>query len=392
MKKLLLFIILLLIPFNTILAAEKTLSQWTTELNKKQRELNDNASKKSQTQAQINAANAQITSIYNQIEEANKEIEKKTKESKQLEIDIEKKTEESKEIMRYYQISSSGSALIEYVLSAESITDFIYRVSITKQITEYNNKMVKEMNEMISENTKVQTELNDKKKELANLKTDINNKIAKLNEQKSDLNDEGHSLSQSIKEMQNTISYLKKLGCKDSETQTSCLNRIYSNKYLPSGTTFFRPTSTGRISSNYGWRTLYGKPNLHAAIDIAMPTGTTVYAVATGRVAKIIKSASGGGNQLIIHHNINGTYYTSYYAHLNSFNVSVGTLVTKDTVVAKSGNTGNSTGPHLHLGIAKGRWYQDYYAYYGDSGFVGKSIDPRNVIIFPAKGKSYSNR
>ena len=45
--------------------------------------------------------------------------------------------------MRYYQISSSGSALIEYVLSAESITDFIYRVSITKQITEYNNKMVK---------------------------------------------------------------------------------------------------------------------------------------------------------------------------------------------------------------------------------------------------------
>ena len=77
MKKILLLFILLLIPFNTILAAEKTLSQWTTELNKKQKELNDNASKKSQTQAQINAANAQIANVYNQMEEANKEIEKK---------------------------------------------------------------------------------------------------------------------------------------------------------------------------------------------------------------------------------------------------------------------------------------------------------------------------
>ena len=40
---------------------------------------------------------------------------------------------------------------------------------------------------------------------------------------------------------------------------------------------------------------------------------------------------------------------------LSAFNVSVGQIVTKDTVIGKSGNTGNSTGPHLHLGLANGR-------------------------------------
>ena len=194
--------------------------------------------------------------------------------------------------------------------------------------------------------------------------------------------------------MKNTINDLKKMGCRDNETPTACQKRIYggSNGYLPSGSTFYRPTASGTISSEYGWRTLYGKPNLHAAIDIATPIGTPVYSVATGRVAKVIYSNSGGGNQIIIHHQINDKYYTSYYCHLSSINVVAGSIVTKDTLIGKSGNTGNSTGPHLHLGLANGRWYTDYYSYYGNNGFIGHSFNPRNVIIFPAKGSSYSNR
>ena len=109
-------------------------------------------------------------------------------------------------------------------------------------------------------------------------------------------------------------------------------------------------------------------------------------------VAKTIRSNKGGGNQIIIHHLINGRYYTSYYCHLSAFNVSVGQIVTKDTVIGKSGNTGNSTGPHLHLGLANGRWYADYYSYYGNNGFIGHSFNPRNAIVFPSKGSSYSNR
>lgn len=105
------------------------------------------------------------------------------------------------------------------------------------------------MNSMIKENDKIKTELASKKDELASLQSELNTQVAKLNETKASLNDEGHSQEESIKEMKNTIKYLEGLGCKDSETQTSCLNRKYSHKnngssggsggsYLPSGTTF----------------------------------------------------------------------------------------------------------------------------------------------------------
>lgn len=395
MKKYLGFLVLLLIiPIINVNAAEKTISQWESELKKVQQELNDTNAKKQQTQNEINNAQYKINTIYKQFEEIEKEISKKTEESKKLEEDIAKKNKETKDLMRYYQVSSSGSAVLEYIMGAESIADLIYRLSVTEQISAYNKRTVAKMNEMIKENDKIKVELAAKKEELNKLKEELNSQVSTLNKTKESLEGEGHSLSESIKEMQNTINDLKKMGCRNDETPTACQKRIYggNNGYLPSGSTFYRPTPSGTISSEYGWRTLYGQPNMHAAIDISTPIGTPVYSVATGRVAKVIYSNSGGGNQIIIHHQINGKYYTSYYCHLSTINVVAGTIVTKDTLIGKSGNTGNSTGPHLHLGLANGRWYTDYYAYYGNSGFVGKSFNPRNVIVFPGTWKSYYNR
>lgn len=393
-KYIITLLVLLLIPFNSVLGAEKTISQWESELNKVQKELNETNNKKQQTQNEINAANNKINSIYSEMEKIEKEIETKTEESKKLEEDIIRKNKETKELMRYYQVSSSGTAILEYIMGAESIKDLVYRLSITEQISSYNKRTINKMNEMIKENEQIKKDLAVKKEELSSLKNNLNEEVAQLNKTKQSLEDEGHSLSESITEMKKTIADLKKMGCRNNETPTACQNRIYkgSGGYLPSGSTFYRPTKSGRISSEYGWRTLYGKPNMHAAIDISTPVGTPVYSVAPGRVAKVIYSNKGGGNQIIIHHQINGKYYTSYYCHMSTINVSVGTIVTKDTFIGNSGNTGNSTGPHLHLGLANGRWYSDYYSYYGSSGFVGKSFNPRNVIVFPPKGSSYSNR
>lgn len=401
-KYILLLLIVFLIPVTTINAKEKTIGQLKSELNAKQKELDSNKAKKNQTQSEIDATNKKINETYSKIEKITKTIDEKTKQSEQLEKDIKKKNTETKDLMRYYQVSSSGSAMLEYIMGAESITDLIYRVSITEQITSYNKKVVQEMNDMIKENDRLKKELDAEKEEQKNLQASLNSQIASLNQTKSNLDDEGHSLEESIAEMKKTIKEWEDKGCQPSETPTSCMKRLYpptsgssggssAGGYLPSGSNFYRPTSSGRISSEYGWRTLYGKPNLHGAIDISTPIGTTVYSVAPGRVAKTIRSNSGGGNQIIIHHQINGRYYTSYYCHLSVIGVSVGDIVTKDSIIGKSGNTGNSTGPHLHLGLATGRWYLDYYSYY-DSGFIGHSFNPRDVIVFPPKGSSYSNR
>ena len=393
-KYVILFLIAIIIPITKVTAAEKTIAQWESELKKVQAELDETNSKKQQTQNEINNANNKINSTYKEVEKIEQETDTKTKESADLELQIETKNEETKELMRYYQISTSGSAMLEYILGAKSIPDLVYRLSVTEQISSYNKKVIKEMNEMIDNNNKIKEDLKNKKAELIKLRGELNTQVETLNKTKASLNEEGHSLSESITEMKKTIKDLKKMGCKNNETPTACQKRIYSNKggYLPPGSNFYRPTATGRISSEYGWRTLYGSPNNHAAIDISTPIGTPVYSVANGRVAKVIYSNKGGGNQIIIHHQVNGKYYTSYYCHMSTIAVKAGTVVTKDTLIGKSGNTGNSTGPHLHLGLANGRWYTDYYSYYGNSGFIGHSFNPRNVIIFPAKGSSYSNR
>ena len=398
MKKVLILIITFSLLALPIKINAQSIASLQKELEAAQKKLNETNVQKAINKQSIDETNGKISSIQGDIKKTENTIEQKTEESKQLEEEIQKKNTEIKDLMKYYQVSSSGSNMLEYVMGAKSLTDLIYRLSITEQISKYNKAKINEMNDMIAKNEQIKKELETKKDELASSKSELNTQLTVLNEKQSKLSEEGLSESEAIKEMQKQIEYYKKIGCKTSETISACYSRIYSKKsgssggYLPPGTTFFRPTESGRMSSGYGGRSLRGSYNYHAAVDISTPVGTTVYSVAPGLVTKTIKSNSGGGNQIIIQHNINGNYYTSYYCHLSVISVSAGTVVTKDTVIGKSGNTGNSTGPHLHLGLAHGRWYVDYYQYYGNNGFVSHSFDPRSVITFPAIGSSYSNR
>lgn len=112
-----------------------------------------------------------------------------------------------------------------------------------------------------------------------------------------------------------------------------------------------RPVSGGRVSSNYGWRLhpITHTQRMHTGIDYAVPTGTEVKAAQHGKV--VFAGKQGGyGNLLVIKHN---STYRTVYAHLDKFKVSIGDWVNLGDVVAYSGNTGLSTGPHLHYEIRK---------------------------------------
>ncbi|MGW0818867.1 M23 family metallopeptidase [Streptomyces viridiviolaceus] len=90
----------------------------------------------------------------------------------------------------------------------------------------------------------------------------------------------------------------------------------------------------------------------HSGQDFAVPVGTNVVAAHGGTVVKAGPNGAGDGpaygNAIVIKHG-NGTY--SQYAHLSQVNVSVGQVVATGQSIAKSGNTGNSSGPHLHFEI-----------------------------------------
>lgn len=113
----------------------------------------------------------------------------------------------------------------------------------------------------------------------------------------------------------------------------------------------------GRVSSPFGYR---NQPNAkastyHKGMDIAAPLNTTVYAPANGKViASYISGSltSDLGRLIKIDHGeINGKQVQSWYGHLNKWLVGAGDVVSKSQPIALVGNTGNSTGPHLHFGI-----------------------------------------
>lgn len=118
----------------------------------------------------------------------------------------------------------------------------------------------------------------------------------------------------------------------------------------------FEQDWSSKVTSEFGWRIhpISGKEKFHNGIDIGLPTGTQIHACATGKVIQSYYSES-AGNYIVIE---DETGYTTHYMHLSVRSVSVGDVVKHGDIIGEVGSTGNSTGPHLHLGVknAGGEW------------------------------------
>jgi hypothetical protein len=122
--------------------------------------------------------------------------------------------------------------------------------------------------------------------------------------------------------------------------------------------------SLNNMSSPFGPR--WGK--MHKGVDIACPIGTDVVAVWSGTVVKCDHNGAGSaGKNVSISH---GEGFLTRYLHLSSIKVTVGDVINQGAIIALSGNTGHSTGPHLHFEIRTGY----------DSNKEGTAIDPRPYL------------
>lgn len=129
---------------------------------------------------------------------------------------------------------------------------------------------------------------------------------------------------------------------------------------------------SGKISSSFGERIhpITGKKTFHDGVDIAIPTGTKLYSTVTGTVTNAHYSNSAGN--MVTVRTESGWEVT--YMHMDSISVSAGQTVFKGQFVGCSGNTGNSTGPHLHIQVHDAD---------------GRKINP--IFIIPQSGHIYSN-
>jgi murein DD-endopeptidase MepM/ murein hydrolase activator NlpD len=124
------------------------------------------------------------------------------------------------------------------------------------------------------------------------------------------------------------------------------------------------PIKGGKITTAYGKKGKMWSKGYHTGVDFAAPVGTDIVAVADGKIENATWGAS-YGTQLV--QKVDGGWVI--YAHLSKALVKAGDKVTKGQHIGESGNTGNSSGPHLHFEMRDNiRWSS------------GKDIDPAAIL------------
>ncbi len=377
-----------ILPFE---AKAETLKDYQDKLNAYINEVNSAKDAINKNQQEIKKIEQQIETIKSEMKALTLEIEKMKEEVAKYNEEIRQKSWETKELLQYLQIANGENIYLEYALQADTMSDFIYRMAVVEQLTDYNAKMVKELEGLIQANIKREEEIHVREGELTAKQNDLNSKMKSIGQENIALSESAVSSEQQVKIYQDIVNRYINAGCKPNDViGVDCAKNV-------SAAGFRIPISFGYVTSEYEWR--WG--TLHQGIDMSNgnPYNTRIYPIADGVVSAKYTDYY-GALVVAVEHYYNGKYYTSLYAHLSSYapNIYVGRVVTTDDYLGYMGDTGWATGPHLHLEVADCRLYNAYdpncntwnnYAAYQmklyNQGFKGA----REFIYFP---DSWSSR
>ena len=334
-----------------------------------------------QTQTQINNVEGEIDEVLQEVANLNasiieyeSQIQQLTEKSQELEKSItlkekelaeKKKTLENRLVAMYMK---KETTFLDVVLSG-NLMNFISNQDLIKQAADYDNKLITEVEELktVLQNEKaevetVKTEKEQKTQELQSLKSEKEQKAANLTEEQKQLESklseykaqaeqyaalERQAIAKEEAARKAAEEAKKAAASKSSSssTSTSSSNAIVSS--YSGGKLGWPCPSSSRITSQYGYRILFGVRDFHTGIDIGATHGSNIVAAESGTVILANYGWNGGyGNYIIINH---GNGITTRYAHASKLYVSAGQTVSKGQVIAAVGTTGNSTGPHLHF-------------------------------------------
>lgn len=278
----------------------------------------------------------QIDDTQNQIDDAAAQIARyELLEQEQYELFCQQvRSEEERGSLSYLSV----------LFKATSMADLLNRMEFVNEVAEYNKTLIAAMKET-RENIKAE-------------KTEMEAKEAKLGEQQDELQGKLDETTKLMNEYAADQKALEKMHAAEEkaadEIDAQIARLIADSDVVPGSEGFIWPVSTSKmISSPIGSRVApggFGSTN-HKGVDICNVGYTSsVYATKSGRVLLTNSSGWGGGygNYVVIDH---GGGLTTLYAHMSVVKVSPGDTVSQGTVIGVTGNTGASTGPHLHYEV-----------------------------------------
>ena len=278
----------------------------------------------------------QIDDTQNQIDDAAAQIARyELLEQEQYELFCQQvRSEEERGSLSYLSV----------LFKATSMADLLSRMEFVNEVAEYNKTLIAAMKET-RENIKAE-------------KTEMEAKEAQLGEQQGELQGKLDETTKLMNEYAADQKALERMHAAEEkaadEIDAQIARLIADSDVVPGSEGFIWPVSTSKmISSPIGSRVApggFGSTN-HKGVDICNVGYTSsVYATKSGRVLLTNSSGWGGGygNYVVIDH---GGGLTTLYAHMSVVKVSPGDTVSQGTVIGVTGNTGASTGPHLHYEV-----------------------------------------
>lgn len=331
--------------------------------------IEDSQAKKKEIQKSLDKIIENITQTSNQLSAAEEELDQvndslaKNQEAlKEAQTEELQKTESLRKRLR--TIYEDGSlSYFNILMSSESIFDFFYKIEIIKEITEYDNNLLNTIKNTRAEIEEKQQQIEADKATAEEKKAVVASKKQELDAQsqeKKDLIDKENGNIEAAKARLAEIEAeeertRKEIAAREAEERRKAEEAARRNgtKYTPvvynaSGMIWPVP-SCHIVTSEYKMRLhpVTGQYKLHTGMDIGCGTGSAVVAAQSGTVIKANYNVA-YGNHVVISH---GNGVSTLYAHNSSLLVSVGQTVKQGQTIARSGNTGYSTGPHMHFEV-----------------------------------------
>lgn len=330
---------------------------------------------KSETMKTVESLITQISSVQKEVDELESKISDLQTEISSRERDIEQKEEEYNEqeklldarIVALYK--SGDTSYLDVLLTSSSITDFLAKYYMAEELINYDKELMQSIKQQKADIEAEKTQLEADKKELDTSLAQTEQKKTSLKSLKNEKEDYVDQLTAEEKEVQEEIEELeeenRKIANEIKEAQIRYQKQLEELEKNNSGSSnsqsgsgyFIRPVSSGPITAT----AYYSSGKFHGAVDYGVSVGTPVKAAADGVVMTTKNLSSSYGTYVVIQH-ANGLQ--TYYAHGKSGSISVepGEIVKQGQQIMLSGNTGNSSGPHLHFEVRKSPYNYSYSA------------------------------